>query len=248
MNLSKGDGQGGLACCSPWGYEESDTSEQPNWTERNWSQNSACHKWRAVYLITKETTISIIIIFIITDNNNSIMTIVNWVFIVLWWGGGYAKQWKYFINTTLSSIIISVLHTRTLKLKGSWYKVVNDTDKNTRVTSVYDKVYSQIPKAAGFPRCSKDPTETHQRHINGITHLQFNQVCFPSLHWKLKLKTFQQVPGVDEMFQLSLHRALGQASGCQVNERRNSGSELSLQRELNCSLNRGRGGQKFSSI
>ena len=162
--------------------------------------------------------------------------------------GGYAKQWKYFINTTLSSIIISVLHTRTLKLKASWYKVVNDTDKNTRVTSVYDKVYSQIPKAAGFPRCSKDPTETRQRHINSITHLQFNQVCFPSLHWKLKLKTFQQVPGVDEMFQLSLHRALGQASGCQVNERRNSGSELSLQRELNCSLNRGRGGQKFSSI
>ena len=22
-----GDGQGGLACCSPWGYEESDTTE-----------------------------------------------------------------------------------------------------------------------------------------------------------------------------------------------------------------------------
>ena len=36
MSLSKlrvGDGQGGLACCSPWGQEESDTTEQLNWTE-----------------------------------------------------------------------------------------------------------------------------------------------------------------------------------------------------------------------
>ena len=28
-----GDGQGGLACCSPWGRKESDTTEQLNWTE-----------------------------------------------------------------------------------------------------------------------------------------------------------------------------------------------------------------------
>ena len=28
-----GDGQGGLACCSPWGRKESDMSEQLNWTE-----------------------------------------------------------------------------------------------------------------------------------------------------------------------------------------------------------------------
>ena len=25
--LSDGDGQGGLACCSPWGHKESDTNE-----------------------------------------------------------------------------------------------------------------------------------------------------------------------------------------------------------------------------
>ena len=34
MSLSKlqelGDGQGGLACCSPWGRKESDTTEQMN--------------------------------------------------------------------------------------------------------------------------------------------------------------------------------------------------------------------------
>ena len=34
MNLSKlwgdGEGQGSLACCSPWGYKELDTTQQPN--------------------------------------------------------------------------------------------------------------------------------------------------------------------------------------------------------------------------
>ena len=28
-----GDGQGGLACCSPWGLKESDTTEQLNRTD-----------------------------------------------------------------------------------------------------------------------------------------------------------------------------------------------------------------------
>ena len=31
--LGVGDGQGGLACCSPWGSKELDTTEQLNWTE-----------------------------------------------------------------------------------------------------------------------------------------------------------------------------------------------------------------------
>ena len=30
-----GDGQGSLACCSPWGYKELDTTEWLNWTERS---------------------------------------------------------------------------------------------------------------------------------------------------------------------------------------------------------------------
>ena len=29
--LGVGDGQGGLACCSPWGHKESDTTEQLSW-------------------------------------------------------------------------------------------------------------------------------------------------------------------------------------------------------------------------
>ena len=28
-----GDGQGSLACCSPWGHKESDTTDWQNWTE-----------------------------------------------------------------------------------------------------------------------------------------------------------------------------------------------------------------------
>ena len=31
--LGVGDGQGGLACCSPWGRKESDTAERLNWIE-----------------------------------------------------------------------------------------------------------------------------------------------------------------------------------------------------------------------
>ena len=31
--LGVGDGQGSLACCSPWSYKESDTTEQLNRTE-----------------------------------------------------------------------------------------------------------------------------------------------------------------------------------------------------------------------
>ena len=31
-----GEGQGCLACCSPWGCKESDTTELLNWAELNW--------------------------------------------------------------------------------------------------------------------------------------------------------------------------------------------------------------------
>ena len=30
QTLGVGDGQGGLACCSPWGHKELDTTEQLN--------------------------------------------------------------------------------------------------------------------------------------------------------------------------------------------------------------------------
>ena len=36
--LGVGDGQGSLACCSPWGHKELDMTEQLNWTELNSSQ------------------------------------------------------------------------------------------------------------------------------------------------------------------------------------------------------------------
>ena len=37
--LGLGDGQGGLACCSPWGCKESDMTEQLNW-KNYWSLGS----------------------------------------------------------------------------------------------------------------------------------------------------------------------------------------------------------------
>ena len=33
--LGVGDGQGGLACCGPWGHKEWDMTERLNWTELN---------------------------------------------------------------------------------------------------------------------------------------------------------------------------------------------------------------------
>ena len=33
VNSGVGDGQGGLACCSPWGHKESDMTEQLKWTD-----------------------------------------------------------------------------------------------------------------------------------------------------------------------------------------------------------------------
>ena len=59
--LGVGDGQGSLACCSPWGHKESDTTEQLNWTKpytqnmetqvmplRHWDHSGQCHysQWR----------------------------------------------------------------------------------------------------------------------------------------------------------------------------------------------------------
>ena len=42
-----GDGQGGLACCSPWGCKELDTTEQLNWTDHEegcWMGFKECMK------------------------------------------------------------------------------------------------------------------------------------------------------------------------------------------------------------
>ena len=38
--LGVGDGQGSVACCSPWGYKESDMTVWLNWTELNWDNHT----------------------------------------------------------------------------------------------------------------------------------------------------------------------------------------------------------------
>ena len=40
-----GDGQGSLACCSPWGHKESDMTERLNWSDRryDWAEKNDFH-------------------------------------------------------------------------------------------------------------------------------------------------------------------------------------------------------------
>ena len=42
--LKVGDGCGGLTCFSPWGFKESDTTEQLNWTEHSTSNHQEASK------------------------------------------------------------------------------------------------------------------------------------------------------------------------------------------------------------
>ena len=51
--LGVGDGQGSLACCSPWGHKESDTTQQLNRTEYHWplSFHSFPHQATIIYEI-----------------------------------------------------------------------------------------------------------------------------------------------------------------------------------------------------
>ena len=46
-----GDGQGGLACCSPWGRKELETAEWLNWTELNTSYSGVSEHVNHVHLI-----------------------------------------------------------------------------------------------------------------------------------------------------------------------------------------------------
>ena len=57
-----GDGQGGLACCTPWGLKELDTTERLNWTElkkmKSWrrtekNEKLETHRHRRKLMVTK---------------------------------------------------------------------------------------------------------------------------------------------------------------------------------------------------
>ena len=55
--LGVGDGQGSLACCSPWGCKESDTTERLNWTELTESLSLALGHFRT-YLLFRITSLA----------------------------------------------------------------------------------------------------------------------------------------------------------------------------------------------
>ena len=54
--LGVGDGQRGLACCSPWDHKESEMTERLNWAELNWIsvdfQITEFDIWRLYYHLT----------------------------------------------------------------------------------------------------------------------------------------------------------------------------------------------------
>ena len=50
--LGVGDGQGSVACCSPWGHKESDMIEQLNWTNNFKYFPHVC--WTFMYLLWKK--------------------------------------------------------------------------------------------------------------------------------------------------------------------------------------------------
>ena len=45
QDLGVGDGQGSLACCSPWGCKESDMTGRLNWTENS---KETCEKRKKI--------------------------------------------------------------------------------------------------------------------------------------------------------------------------------------------------------
>ena len=49
-----GDGQGGLACCSPWGCKESDVTEWLNWTDRPYNCEYSQGNWEYVKVSSPE--------------------------------------------------------------------------------------------------------------------------------------------------------------------------------------------------
>ena len=55
QNLGVSDGQGSLACCSPWSHKELDMTKRPNWTEVSYKTTKS---WRCqVQMVTTANTI-----------------------------------------------------------------------------------------------------------------------------------------------------------------------------------------------
>ena len=80
--LGVGDGQGSLACCSPWDHKESDTTEWLNWTELK-DINYQFHKWKGRlltlyrYKMSLEIKLSISILMRNTHTNITTKIVVG---------------------------------------------------------------------------------------------------------------------------------------------------------------------------
>ena len=80
-----GDGQGSLACCSPWGHKESDTAEQLNWTKLNCVPTMACncnYLLCFIWLLIVRTDKHILLLWLC--NYYSLNRFVSWFSSVQW--------------------------------------------------------------------------------------------------------------------------------------------------------------------
>ena len=91
------DGQGGLACCSPWGRKESDTTEQLNWTDwtdhviwqlRNQRKKSESHSVASDFVNSLGQNISVGSLSLLQGIFSTQES--NWVFCIT---GGFPINW-----------------------------------------------------------------------------------------------------------------------------------------------------------
>ena len=80
-----GDGQGGLACCSPWGHKESDMTEQLNWTAHSANTSEIVFLW--AFLTSLETSTELYFLWIVLENHHFMKIKIHYFF------------WKCFFQT-----------------------------------------------------------------------------------------------------------------------------------------------------
>ena len=107
MSLSKlrvGDGQGGLACCSPWGHKESDTTERLN---NNNSSENFQKSFTIVFLMVNGIRKTISLNFSLEDTpGNHPFPMVTVCTLVLMlrslWDYPFLSSWEFFLFLLLT--------------------------------------------------------------------------------------------------------------------------------------------------
>ena len=81
--LGVGNGQGGLACCSPWGCKESDMTERLNWTEASLNKIRRSKHIRLLLGIVKNTYACSFLLLILPLILSTLPSPLNWKLLLL---------------------------------------------------------------------------------------------------------------------------------------------------------------------